>query len=720
MRTLLRIYYLIFISCVFALSSATAQMPVVFNENNKDFTELAEHIRVYADTTNALSYVDILAIDDSLFTSTKIDLQRGVPYWVKIKAYNATNQDVYRYIAWHSFLGRNLNFLEAYILDDTFQLHKAADFGFFRPKSAHKNSLNWNTIDFFFRPKTNYTILLKVHNPSLHNFNFNIHIVSPSYELAENSMTDLQNMLLEGMFVILILYFLLLFASSSDKAYLYFSLYLLSLAIFAFLNYRYPFFSLFNNTPELQPTLSIVAFGSSVVFFWLLVDKLFDIRTRLSQVWHRSIRLIVRVKLVLLAILFIAYFAIGYHAIFHLIVLSIAPLEGLFSFLLLLQLRKQDNKLFRIFMIGAVGFGFIFFTTLAMYAMQHPQALLLAQFGVTFEIIVFAFGLNARAIDKEQIKRRVQGEHINMLQENEEQLQNHKEELEEKVKQRTIEMSSQQEEIQAQNDQLTTTYDKLNISYKQIKDSIHYAKKIQTAVLPQPDEINEVLTNYFIYFRPRDIVSGDFYWAKQIGDKLLVAAVDCTGHGVPGAFLSLLGVSFLNEIATEYASNSNSIKAADVLMRLRDKVKIALRQEENATKAAREAMDISLCVVDKKEGKLQFSGAHNPLYRVRQGELIEYKGDRMPISFQKREQAFTNYEINLTKGDRFYLFSDGFVDQFGGYNGDKYKTRRFKSTILSMNSVPINSQGELFDKLFNDWRKNTKQIDDVLIIGFEV
>jgi len=292
-------------------------------------------------------------------------------------------------------------------------------------------------------------------------------------------------------------------------------------------------------------------------------------------------------------------------------------------------------------------------------------------------------------------------------------------ELERIVKERTAEVVRQKDEIELQRDQISE-------QKEQITDSIQYASRIQSAVMPSREFIEKILPNYFIYFKPRDIVSGDFYWIGEKENKIIVVAADCTGHGVPGAFMSMLGVSFLNEIINK----SEVTQANLILNQLREYVKSTLGQEEETDEIkAKDGMDIAICVFDFQSDMLQYAGAYNPLYMVRNNELIETKADKMPIGIYINEKStFTNHEIEFKKGDKFYIFSDGYIDQFGGEKGFKFMSKPFKRLLVEMCDKNMKEQYNILDKKHQEWvnniNPNTKlsyeQIDDILVIGIQV
>jgi len=299
-----------------------------------------------------------------------------------------------------------------------------------------------------------------------------------------------------------------------------------------------------------------------------------------------------------------------------------------------------------------------------------------------------------------------------------------KEILENEVVKRTAEIWQQKEEIESQRDEIEAQrnyvveqHEKIQIQHKDIQASITYASRIQQAVLPPMENFDKLLPEYFVFFKPRDIVSGDFYYLNTAHNKVIIAAADCTGHGVPGAFMSLLGVSLLNQIVGQLP---NKFKACDILNELRSEIKKALRQD-NSDGSTKDGMDISLSVIDFKNKNLDFAGAFNPLLIIRNGEALEYKGDKMPIGvFMKDFIDFKNIEIELFENDMLYMYSDGFQDQFGGDKNRKFLPKRLRALLLENSSKPMNEQSQILDKTLTKWKGETHQIDDILIIGIRI
>ncbi len=297
-------------------------------------------------------------------------------------------------------------------------------------------------------------------------------------------------------------------------------------------------------------------------------------------------------------------------------------------------------------------------------------------------------------------------------------------ELEQKVIERTAKISKQKEEIESQRDNLAEQNNRLESAYmkieeqnKHITDSIHYAKRIQNTILPPDDFIERILPESFILYRPKDIVSGDFYWAAEQDNRAIIAAVDCTGHGVPGAFMSIVGNNQLNySVSVKNARNAN-----EILDELNKGVTHSLRQT-NEGSAVKDGMDIALIMVDYDNMKLQFAGAFNPLYFIRNGELTITKGNKFPIgAFVGEElQKFDNHEFDVKKGDIVYIFSDGYADQFGGDRGKKFKYRRFHDLLLEIHNEPMARQRDILNETIVEWMGELEQIDDILVIGVKI
>jgi len=276
-------------------------------------------------------------------------------------------------------------------------------------------------------------------------------------------------------------------------------------------------------------------------------------------------------------------------------------------------------------------------------------------------------------------------------------------------------LQTKNQEITQQRDVIKEKKNEIERQHKHITDSINYAQKIQEAMLPSKEIFSNNFKNYFIYYNPKDIVSGDFYWIEKIEDKIIYAVADCTGHGVPGAMLSLLGISLLNKITAQNVD----LKASGIMEQLRKELKKSLKQTGEDKYETKDGMDMALCVLDTKTKKIQFSGAYNSLYIHRKNKLIELKSDRQPIGLYPKERDFTNHEFQLETNDILYSFSDGFSDQFND-KGEKYNIKRFKKLLANIADKNLSKQKEILETEFKTWKSTKKQIDDIVIIGIKI
>jgi serine phosphatase RsbU (regulator of sigma subunit) len=292
----------------------------------------------------------------------------------------------------------------------------------------------------------------------------------------------------------------------------------------------------------------------------------------------------------------------------------------------------------------------------------------------------------------------------------------------------------EKEVYKLRNVELKSAYDQIEEKNREIMDSIEYAKRIQTAILPPDRIMKENLPNSFVLYKPKDVVAGDFYWMETVDDTIYFAAADCTGHGVPGAMVSVVCVNGLNRSVREFALR----KPGEILDKTRE---LVIKEFEKSEEQVKDGMDISLCALNTKTNALQWAGAHNPLWIVSERDnltpspaaltsmdeaantalvLHEVKADKQPIGQFERPVPFTTHSLQLHSGESIYVFTDGYPDQFGGDKGKKYKSGRFKKAILSLAQHPIHEQGNILDQAFETWKGDLEQIDDVCVIGVRV
>jgi serine phosphatase RsbU (regulator of sigma subunit) len=528
-------------------------------------------------------------------------------------------------------------------------------------------------------------------------------------------------------------FFLLLFAVMKGRQYLYFALYVGSLVVFLFITdgYLQEYFWKENNfflkfLEKFQPYIM-----SWISIFFLLFGIAYLELRKVLKFWYNIVVIVlsltsIRILLVILEAIFnFSYpaFIENTFTILWIITVGILPL-----FILIPPAITRIRNGFRPawYFLGAnlVLIPLIYVTLYAsLYSgtvISIYESIISRLFissgmhlAAILQVLIFSFGI-ARKMKLDEIERaQIQAQIIEQLKENERLKDQANLELEQKVEERTREISEQKREI---------------------TDSIDYAQRIQLAVLPGEDELEQIMPEHFVFFLPKDVVSGDFYWIKKVKDSVIIVAADCTGHGVPGAFMSMLGITLLDEQLGKARLDS----PGEILDNLRTKVKEMLVQKGQAEEQ-KDGMDMAIAVLHKDKKELLFAGAHNPLYLIRNSSqtsgplpgkevslihngstLYEFKGDRQPIGFHPEESKFTNHRISLLEQDTIYIFTDGFIDQFGGEQRKKFKSSRFKELLLSIQIESMDKQKQLLGEAFESWRGENEQIDDVCIIGFRI
>jgi serine phosphatase RsbU (regulator of sigma subunit) len=296
-----------------------------------------------------------------------------------------------------------------------------------------------------------------------------------------------------------------------------------------------------------------------------------------------------------------------------------------------------------------------------------------------------------------------------------------------RISQRKIYLSSIQikqlnSNLKDEVDERIAIQDKLQYTIDEVSSSIQYAKNLQMTFMPSENIIENISKDYFILFKPRDEVSGDFYWINHSDEDTIIAVADCTGHGIPGAFMSILGITLLNKIVKDFKQKNLHYSAADILENLRVDIISSVKRAHTGFNL-KDGMDISLCVINKTKKQLQYAGAYNPLWLIRNDDskpqLTIYKGDNMPIgtSHSNIFNAFTNHSIDLKKNDIIILSTDGFQDQFGGEFEKRFQSKQLRDCLLSMHNKPMKVQKGMLENIFNKWKGTNDQIDDVLLMG---
>jgi serine phosphatase RsbU (regulator of sigma subunit) len=557
-----------------------------------------------------------------------------------------------------------------------------------------------------------------------------------------------------GMMLIISCFFGILYVALRNLQYLYFSLYILFFAAFLFVTAGY--LAEFQWNKRIYASILISgaqAFSLSLatICFLLFGNDYLDLKQKLSG-WYWSVIVLlgligVRVLVMLLGsilgfeigepfenlVLYIWALAVGFIPLFLLLIPAILRIRSGF--------RPAWYFLVANVVLIPLAIITVFASIYSYSALNLNESMLLRIFKVSgvyvaavIQILIFSIGLARKMRQDEEEKKKAQKQIIDQLKENEKLKDKVNRELEQKVQERTREIIEQKEEIESQRDEIEAQRDLLFAQKKEITDSIGYAQRIQAAILPHPSFLDRIIPEYFVLYKPRDIVSGDFYWIKEIDSSLVIVVADCTGHGVPGAFMSMLGITLLNELFVEGRQN----QPAGILEELRSKVKAMLVQEGHITDQ-KDGMDMAMAVINRETKELQFAGAYNPLYLIRERKeltgkepgpeaglsgngslLFELKGDRQPIGIHWEETGFRNQVVGLKEKDTVYVFSDGYLDQYGGEQKKKFKSRQFKELLLSIHSEPMEKQKQILEKAFESWRGNIEQIDDICVVGVRI
>lgn len=514
---------------------------------------------------------------------------------------------------------------------------------------------------------------------------------------------ELRTFMLGSILIIAFYFFGLYMLNKNLKSAIYFSLFCLNIALRSVLINELFILKIF---PEFNWSLIVrleylsLPFGSIV--FILFIADLF----RYANKWIIKGIIIFNSLLILLLFVTPVNFFTGQLLIYQVALL----ITGVYSFYLVGRGLFNKERIAYILIVGlAILIGSVVNDVL--YVNKVINTAFLTTFGFMFFILVQAYLLSYRFFQMfhktEMLAKNL--ETINMN-------------LEQTVVERTQEIQDQNDILLEQNDEITAQRDNIELQNHELKkqkqvitDSINYAQRIQRAILPSQNILSGHLSDHFIIYKPKDIVSGDFYWFTKKENKLIIVAADCTGHGVPGAFMSMLGMAFLAEISKITKVDS----ASQMLEFLREKVKQSLRQYD-VDSLQKEGMDLALCIYDPDAKVLEYSGAYNPLYLIRDKELQIFKGDRQPASVHLKEKPFTDKKVDVSPNDTFYIFSDGFSDQVGGDRRQKYMTKNFQKLLVDIHEKPMSAQKTLLEEELQKWKGDYPQIDDILVIGFRL
>jgi serine phosphatase RsbU (regulator of sigma subunit) len=562
----------------------------------------------------------------------------------------------------------------------------------------------------------NYLVPLRFWDHTTHTFYVRVRSSSsmrvPMQVVAEHAHSEaaLESELLYGLYygvmLVMLVYNLLVFFTLNDVSYLYYVVSIFfTLLLFSSLSghaYQYIWYdSAWWANHTVPFAMGGLAIGSA-----LFAQSFLEVR-QYSRLWHWVLRGIVASGLGI----WVATFLMGYG---FTVLVGTAVLSANTLALLGTGITcwRKGNKASRYYVLawstylaGALLIILVSYGVLPAYpAFAHA-----VEAGSAMEVTLLAIALSDKYSLLRKDRERLQAEALDAQRKATMQ-------LEDKVRERTQEISLKREEIERKNKRLEKQHAEINQQKENIEGSIRYAQRIQAAMLPSEREIRRLLPDSFIFFRPRDIVSGDFYWVAQREGVLLLAVADCTGHGVPGAFMSMLGSNLLNEIVGQ----RGLVAPAQILEALNEGVRISLSQDYSQN---HDGMELSVCAIDRASREITFAGANSPALLFNGGQVEVLKGDRMPIGGHRiryQGRKFHQQRFHYEEGSTLYLFSDGFRDQFGGSNGEKFMMKRFQSMLKDIHQEPMEAQEIMITRIFKEWLGSAKQIDDVLVVGLRL
>jgi len=695
-KNLKRITFVIL--CFFVRPFLWAQESVEISSNFEKLQVGKKYLRVLKDESSQMTFKEFLQVSDDKFTPPKDDSPNygytKAAIFAKFQVRNLETKpcEVFLEIDYPV-----LDDVRLYVLDDENNLTKEYKTGDWLPFSQRELS----TRSFVFRlplePYKAYTVALRIKSEST--FSFPIILWQPDKFWEGETYSKWWFGIFYGIMLVMLLYNLFIYSVLKEPSYLWYVLNIIAIVLFQlafngigfqYLWGKFPGFNHFN-MPLAASLLTLFSIGFSRLFLNTAVKQ---------QVLDKIFIVLIAITIITAFLSFFITQRISLRfATFMVLPSSIAILYGGFN---ALRQGYRPARFFvaswLVYVIGAFlvalrGLGLAPTNFITTYSIQIGSAIevILLSLALADRINTLRKEIAQRALEKERLEKEKEREMREVMEQQNER-------LEQLVTERTHEL-----------------FDK----NKQLTDSIQYAQRIQKAILPSKDTLIRYFPECFIYFKPRDIVSGDFYWFGEKDNKIVIAVVDCTGHGVPGAFMSMIGNTLLNQIVLERGVT----RPAEILNQLHQEVRSLLKQ--NDEDGSKDGMDMSICVYHQLHHIIEFAGANNPMYLIKNGELIEYKADRMGIggTHKNENEHFTNHIIKLGSEDvSIYLFTDGYADQFGEKTGSKFMARNLKKMLLELNSnvKSLKAQHLQINKTMEEWRGNEKQLDDQLIVGFRV
>lgn len=712
------IYYIFLISVLLCKVASSQSTLIIKNEYNINIASKIEYIED-TEKNKTLQYFINNKQPINYKHCTETDLNFGYAnanYWVKLNVLDVSGFNRQYYLFIDNPLVDSID-LYYVINNKIIFIKKAGDLYNFNQREVEDNAFLFNLDIPKLKPVTIY-----FHFRGNDNKLFPIHIIEKEYYHNLNNKKNILDGIFLGILIAMIIYNAFLSISLRDKNQYYYVLFMFSvLMVIVCLNgtgYRYIF--IFNKYFANISNLFFI--GCAALFCSRFIRRVFEMQT-ISKPINYLLSVHEKISGVLIILSIISIFT---QQIFIYVVILAAFITITTCINIIISGILGIYKKLRFAYFFSFGWFFLILGVFA-YILRNIGILPTTiytnysiQAGLGIQAILLSFGLadRIRQIQKSEIKS--QTELLDAIEFKRHTIEEQNELLEQKVIERIKDIEIQKEAIIVQSERINRINKELEQKNLNITDSIRYASIIQSGMLPNYEILSSFFKDYFLIFKPRDIVSGDFYQVKQRRGYWIIAVADCTGHGVPGAFLSMLGIASLNEILSQLNFALLTDKASEVLELMRGRIKSVLNQT-STTGLSRDGIDMSICVFDPATRMLHFSGAYSNLYILKNGDLIEYKGTACPIGYHNKERKFENIIIEIDKGDKIYLFTDGIVDQMGGEPEKplKFNNSRMREMLESFNNIGFEQQKQIILSSFENWKgTENDQIDDILILGF--
>lgn len=657
---------------------------------------LTEHSTFYIDSLGEFTFSEAVNNDSQFSTFGNDDPINNIglvnyPVWFKVDVENNLNTTQTFFV----IAGRHhIDSLEfAIVKDDSIRFHHESGdhYPFNNRLIEHSDFVYQVSLE----PNEKATLIYRIRTKG--NIAFSPILYSNNAFIKHEQGENLFYGIYFGVLLIIIVFSFIVYFSTRDNSYLHYLLYIITFGLFLFAWNGLGFQYIWSESTWFQNRAITLLTFFWIFFAFLFTNSFLNLKRELPF-FHKALKV-----LLVITIAFILLVPVSLDAM-----IKVAPLyvilASVFMLIIAVKSTMKGNLSARFYLLAWSLFLTAFIlTALIVMGVKLPlfinENTLYWGSGLEMILLSFAIGEKIRTItrqnDEAQKKVLVQLEEMNKMKDD------INIRLEEQVEQRTQQVNKQNELLSEKN--------------KNITDSINYAKKIQDSILPSDEELKSVFPNSFILYKPKDIVAGDFYWMRKFDEKIIFAVADCTGHGVPGALVSVVCNNALNRSVKEY----NLSSPEEILDKARDLIIEAFGTKKGEIK---DGMDISLCTYDLKKKVIEFSGANNPLWILRKDcvEIEEIKGDKQPVGRYVDMQPFKKHRLNVDKGDQIVLFSDGYADQFGGKKGKKYKYKQLKSLMLDLRNRPLTMQGNMLNDAFEKWQGGFEQVDDVCVIGIRI